>query len=375
MSEVKFFNPAQFFTLRAFLVTFFGAGLIAVTEFVLPWLGILQNEMILTWITPVTITFSIAIILIASTLAKNIVSSILLAAAGDFAFWNPYSTIDYGAWFVIITYFVLAFFSGMFSAVEMSGRTAILVIGIFSGIQGMIGAGTSLYASYLGAQTTFQNNGIPIAHGMLDGTAVFDIIVAALSFVFMLVLIILSRRRKAVEHENKKWEIIGQILILIGIVGALVFNIVAHVTFDNTTAISIFGEKNTQFLNQLFSKTVSGTFMATTLLNIFYVLPLAGFVIALGLWCITHHRAEGTTGFFRFNYEGPFFVLNLAPFIVICILSFPFQNWVGASSYFYLETEAWFSVFAEFTNLLLINLLIVYLIFKIITIFRIITKK
>ena len=92
MTEPKFFHIGQFLTQRAFLSTFFGAGLVIITEFLLPWLGFLQIEALWDWITPVTIMFSITIILVFSAIAKNITSSILIATAAVLSFYNPYST-------------------------------------------------------------------------------------------------------------------------------------------------------------------------------------------------------------------------------------------------------------------------------------------
>jgi hypothetical protein len=114
--------------------------------------------------------------------------------------------------------------------------------------------------------------------------------------------------------------------------------------------------------------------MAITFLNGLYILPIVGFGIGIGLAFIIYQRAEGTSGKMRFNFEGPFFILNLVPFLIICAYSYPFQNLIG-DGYFYLESATWFTIFAEFTNLLLINLLVAYLIFKIITIIKLIAKK
>ena len=64
MTNVKYFHLGQFFKKRALLATFFGIGLVALTEFVLPWLGYVRVETLWQWITPVTITFTLAIILV-----------------------------------------------------------------------------------------------------------------------------------------------------------------------------------------------------------------------------------------------------------------------------------------------------------------------
>ncbi|MHA1397206.1 MAG: hypothetical protein ACTSSF_05815 [Candidatus Heimdallarchaeaceae archaeon] len=376
MSDIKYFNLGQFFSKRALLTTFFGVGLIALTEFVLPWLNILQVSELLNWITPVTITFTFAVILIASAIAKNFAASVFLGGAAILSFFNPYETIDYGFWAVIITYLVLAFFAGFFATVEMTGRTALLIIGIVDGLQGFIGSGTSMFISLTGGYSAFHDNSIGIAYGDMAGNfPLYDVIVAGFSFIFMLVFIIISRKKVSVTHQNKKYEILGQIIIFLGLVGALLVNILAHTTFSNNTAIAIFGEKNTQFLNEIYTKTPNGVFMATTLLNIFYVLPILGFVIAIGLALIIYQRADGTEGFMTLNFEGAFVNLNLIPFLIVGVYSYPLQKLMGSTSYFFLETPTWFSIFTEYTNLLLVNLLIVYIVFLVVTLIRNLSKR
>ncbi|MHA1668699.1 MAG: hypothetical protein ACTSUR_08580 [Candidatus Heimdallarchaeaceae archaeon] len=376
MSDIKYFNLGQFFSKRALLTTFFGVGLIALTEFVLPWLNILQVSELLNWITPVTITFTFAVILIASAIAKNFAASVFLGGAAILSFFNPYETIDYGFWAVIITYLVLAFFAGFFATVEMTGRTALLIIGIVAGLQGFIGSGTSMFISLTGGYSAFHDNSIGIAYGDMAGNfPLYDVIVAGFSFIFMLVFIIISRKKVSVTHPNKKYEILGQIIIFLGLVGALLVNILAHTTFSNNTAIAICGEKNTQFLNEIYTKTPNGVFMATTLLNIFYVLPILGFVIAIGLALIIYQRAEGTEGFMILNFEGSFVNLNLIPFLIVGVYSYPLQKLMGSTSYFFLETPTWFSIFTEYTNLLLVNLLVVYIVFLIVTLIRNLSKR
>ncbi len=376
MTEPKFFHIGQFLTKRAFLSTFFGAGLVIITEFLLPWLGILQVEALWDWITPVTIIFSIAIILVSSAMAKNIAASILIATAAILSFYSPYSTIDYGFVSVVIIYLITAFFAGFFSTTRITGRSALLTIGIVMGLQGLIGAGVSFFATWQGTVTNFHDNSIGIAHGEVMGTfPLYDAIVGIFSLIYMIVFIVLSRRKVTVEHTSKKFEIIGQILIFLGIVGALIFIIFSHVTFTNTTAVSIFGETNTYYLNGLFAKMVDGQFMAVELLNIFYILPIVGFVIGIGMAFIVYQRADGTTNFMRFNHQGAFLTLNVAPFLIICAYSFILQNAMGFAEYFYIRTSTWFTIFTEFTNLLLINMLIAYIIFLIITLIRRIATK
>ncbi len=172
MKNIKFFHIGQFFTLRALLSTLIGAGLAVVTEFVLPKYGILQIPAIQSFITPTTITFTLAVILIFSTLAKNVVSSLFLALAAILSLYSPYptGTFDFGFWAVVIIYLVTAFFSGFFATIEISGRTSLLIIGIVFGLQGFIGAGTSMFLGLKGMQQPFLDNGIGVAHSELMGT-------------------------------------------------------------------------------------------------------------------------------------------------------------------------------------------------------------
>jgi len=376
MTEPKFFHIGQFLTRRAFLATFFGAGLVIITEFLLPWLGIIQIEALWNWITPVTIMFTIAIILIFSAIAKNLTSSILIATAGILSFYTPYSTLDYGFISVIIIYYVTAIFAGFFASIRITGKNALLTIGIVMGLQGLIGAGVSFFATWEGAVTNFHDSSIGIAHGGGMGTfPLYDVIVGAFSLIYMIIFIVLSRRNVTVEHKDKKFEIIGQILIVLGIVGALIFIIFSHEIFSSTTAIAVFGDTNTYFLNGLFAKMVNGQFMAIQLLNVFYILPIVGFVIGIGMALIVYQRANGTSSFMRFDYQGSFLTLNVAPFLIICVYSYIFQNAIGSASYFYIRTSTWFTIFTEFTNLLLINMVIVYIIFLIIALIRKIATK
>ena len=367
MTNVKYFHLGQFFKKRALLATFFGIGLVALTEFVLPWLGYVRVETLWQWITPVTITFTLAIILVFCALAKNVVSSTFIGVAAILSFYNPYIGVDKGFSAVIIIYLVVAFFAGFFATVEMSGRTALLVIGIVVGLQGLIGAGTSMFFSLTGAYDAFHANSIGVAYGGFIGTfPLYDVIVAGVSVIYMIVFIILSRRNKSVTHTGKKHEIFGQIIIFLAIAGALVYAVIApRVLLDQNTAVSIFGSTNTQFLNIIFAKTLLGSYSAYTLLNVFYLLPIVSFVIGIGIAFIVYQRANGTAGKFRLNYEGPFVVLNLAPFLVICAFSYIFQSWVGDTSYYFMNTPTWLTFFTEYTSLLLINLLVAYILLKI----------
>ena len=111
----------------------------------------------------------------------------------------------------------------------------------------------------------------------MNNIPVWDIIVAIFSLIFLIVFIIISRKIVTKQIEGKKFEIIGQIIIFLTIIGALVFIVLSNVIFDNNTAVSIFGETNTQFLNEMFSKVPNGSFMAISFLNGLYILPIVGF--------------------------------------------------------------------------------------------------
>ena len=381
MKNIKFFHLGQFFGKRALIATLLGAGLAVVTEYVLPKFGILAIPAIQSWITPATITFTLAVIIIFSAIAKNLVASVFIGTAAILSFYSPYTAgiYDYGFWSVVIIYLVTAFFSGLFAAIEMSGRTALLVVGIVYGIQGFIGAGTSMFLSLTNMQQPFLDNNLGIAFGETMGSfPLYDVIVGGFSFIFMLVFIILSRRRYSIDVDNKKREIIGQIIIFLAIVGAILFIVLSNVMFDQTSAELIFGEKNTRFMNLLFAKNLTGGFMAIRLLNIFYILPIVGFAIGIGMLFIIHGRAEGTTGHFRMNFEGPLLLLNVVPFLIIAFYSYPVQRFFAGDApvtHFYLEMPAWFTLFTEYTSLLLINLLVAYIIFKIVSLIRNLIQK
>lgn len=381
MKNIKFFHLGQFFGKRALIATLLGAGLAVVTEYVLPKFGILAIPAIQSWITPATITFTLAVIIIFSAIAKNLVASIFIGTAAILSFYSPYTAgiYDYGFWSVVIIYLVTAFFSGLFAAIEMSGRTALLVVGIVYGIQGFIGAGTSMFLSLTNMQQPFLDNNLGIAFGETMGSfPLYDVIVGGFSFIFMLVFIILSRRRYSIDVDNKKREIIGQIIIFLAIVGAILFIVLSNVMFDQTSAELIFGEKNTRFMNLLFAKNLTGGFMAIRLLNVFYILPIVGFAIGIGMLFIIHGRAEGTTGHFRMNFEGPLLLLNVVPFLIIAFYSYPVQRFFAGDApvtHFYLEMPAWFTLFTEYTSLLLINLLVAYIIFKIVSLIRNLIQK
>ncbi len=381
MKNIKFFHLGQFFGKRALIATLLGAGLAVVTEYVLPKFGIFAIPAIQSWITPATITFTLEVIIIFSAIAKNLAASIFIATAAILSFYSPYTAgiYDYGFWSIVIIYLVTAFFSGLFAAIEMSGRTALLVVGIVYGIQGFIGAGTSMFLGLTNMHLPFLDNSLGIAYGKMMGSfPVYDVIVGIFSFLFMLTFIILSRRRISIDVDNKKREIIGQSIIVLAIIGAIIFIVFSNVMFDQTSAELIFGDKNTRFMNLLFAKNLTSGFMAIKLLNVFYILPIVGFAFGIGMLFIIHGRAEGTTGHFRMNFEGPLLLLNVVPFLIVLFYSYPVQRFFAgdaAVTHFYLEMPAWFTLFTEYTSLLLINLLVAYIIFKIISLIRNLIQK
>lgn len=378
MTETKFFHFGQFFSKRALIATVIGVGLVVVTEFVLPFFNILTVRALWEWFTPVTITFTLVVIMVTSAIAKNIVASILITTAAALSFYHPFdsnsSTAGYAFSAAILIFLVTALLSGFFATKEMSGQSAFLSIGILFGIQGLIGAGTSLVTNLTSAHENFFDYHVNVAYGeSMNGFPVFDVVLAAFSLVYMIAFIILSRRRYTASIDGKKFEVFGQILIFLAIAGALVFSILSHETYNEFTANSIYSEENTQFFNILFEKERHGIFSSVKLLNIFYILPIVGFIIGLGLALIVHQRSEGTLGYMRFNFEGSFFSLNIA----IGIIAFAFSSTILnlANSSFYLREAAFFTLFTEFTNLLLLNMLIAYVIYLIITIIRRIANK
>jgi hypothetical protein len=384
MKNIKFFHIGQFFTLRAFLATIIGAGLVVVTEFLLPMYGILQVPAIQSFITPTTITFTLAVLLIFSAIAKNFVSSLFLALAAILSMWSPYESeiFHIGFWAVLVIYLVTALFAGFFATIEISGRTSLLLIGIIFGLQGFIGAGTSMFLGLTNMQQPFLDNNIGVAYSGFVGTfPLYDVIVAGFSFIFMIVFIILSRRRFSIEVQNKTREIVGQIIIFLAMVAPLVFVALTGTIFNQSTAVLIFGDKNAVFMNIIFAKSVAGSFTAFRLLNVFYILPIVGFAIGIGMMFITYGRAEGTTGYFRMNFEGSYMILNLAPFLLTVFYSYPVQRFLAGDpavnpvTPIYLEMPAWFTVYSEFTNLILINLVAAYVIFKIISLVKLLIKK
>ncbi len=377
MTDTKFLHFGQFISKRALIATVIGVGLVVITEFVFPLFDILKVSGLWKWFTPVTITFTLAVIMVTSVMARNIVASILIATSAALSFYHPFnadaSASGYAFTAALIIFLVTAILSGFLATKEMTGQSALLSIGIIFGIQGLIGAGISLATNLNLAHVEFWDHGVNVAHGNIKGFPVFDIVLAAFSVIYMVAFIILSRKRYTASIEGKKFEIFGQVLIFLAIVGALIFSILSHVTYNQDTANSIYTENNAQFFNILFEKERYGIFSSVTFLNIFYILPIVGFIIGLGLALIVIQRADGTLGYMRFNFEGSFFSLNIA--VGIIAFGFSYTILYLASFSFYLRVAAFFTLFTEFTNLLLLNMLIAYIIYLIITIIRRIANK
>ncbi|MCE7742077.1 MAG: hypothetical protein GOP50_06430 [Candidatus Heimdallarchaeota archaeon] len=386
MTDAKFFHLGQFFSLRALITTVIGVGLISVTEFVLPWLEILNIPAIQQWLSPATIVFTLAIIMVGSAVAKNIVSSIFLAVAAILSFYNPYVTstlyannlFSSGYWAIIVIYLLTALLAGFFATMEMTGRTALLLIGIIYGLQGLIGAGTSLYLSLNFAQAIepYQLQNLGIAFGeTINGFPVYDTVVGIFSIIYMMVFIIISRKRVSTTVTSNKHEIIGQILIFLSIVAGIVFMIFAGFKYTQAEAVLIYGQTNTDFMNIIFSKLPSGDFTFVKYLNVFYILPIVGFAMGIAMGIMVYKRAQGTTDKMRFNFEGSFLWLNLAPLIASLLLSNVVILGLNADAEFYLNMPTVIAIFTEYTFLLLINLFVAYIIFRIIAFFKSVSKK
>ena len=381
MTEAKFFHLGQFFSARALITTVIGVGLIAVTEFVLPWLELLDIPQLQQWISPATIVFTLAVIMVASAVSKNIVSSIFLATAAILSFYNPYVTAisnlfaaGYGA--LVIIYVTTALFSGLFATIEMTGRTALLLIGIVYGLQGLIGAGTSMYLSYNSAYEAYHDAGLGVAYGQFIGDfPVYDTVFAVFSVIYMLVFIIISRKRISTTVTTNKHSIIGQILIFLTIAAGIIFLIFAGFRYDQATATLIYGDMNRRFMNIVFSKLAYGQFSFVKHLNIFYILPIVGFAFGIAMGIMVYKRAQGTTDKMRFNFEGAFLILNLAPLLVSVLLSYQVVTGFNAAAECYVNLPTVIAIFTEYTYLLLINILVAYIIFRIIAFFKAILKK
>ena len=330
MTDAKYFHLGQFFSLRALITTVIGVGLIAVTEFVLPYYELLNIPVLQQWISPATIVFTLAVIMVASAVAKNIVSSVFLAVAAILSFYNPYETATaYGNLFntgyltIIVIYLLTSLLSGLFATIQMTGRTALLWIGIIYGLQGLIGSGTSMYLTLFGAPSAWHDYGnIGLAYGnTINGFPVYDTVVAIFSVIYMLVFVIISRKRISTTVTTNKHEIFGQILIFLSIAAGIVFMILAGDKYTQTQAISVYGQTNVEFMNMIFKKLPYGDFAFVRYLNVFYILPIVGFAMGIGMGLMVYKRAQGTTDRMNFNFEGAFLWLNLAPLVVCLLLS------------------------------------------------------
>ena len=384
MTDAKFFHLGQFFSLRALLTTVIGVGAIAVTEFVLPWLRLLDIPAIQEWVSPATIVFTLAVIMVASAVAKNLVSSIFLAIAAILSFYNPYETPDLYAnnlfmsayIAIIVIYLFTAILSGLFATVEMTGRTALLWIGIIYGLQGLIGSGTSMYLSYKQAYQPFHDAQLGIAFGeSINGFPVYDTVVGIFSIIYMLVFVIISRKRISTTVTTNKHAIVGQILIFLSIAAGILFMIFAGFPYSETAADQMFTTSNVDFLNIIFQKMNHRNFTFVKYMNIFYVLPIVGFAIGIAMGIMVYKRAQGTTDKMRFNFEGSFLWLNLAPLVVCLLLSNVVVLGIKADAEFYLTLPTVYAIFTEFTFLLLINMMVAYIIFRIIAFFKAVSKK
>ena len=167
---------------------------------------------------------------------------------------------------------------------------------------------------------------------------------------------------------------------IFGALTGIVFMIFAGFKYDQTQAASIFGggdfgDANVHFLNIIFQKLASGSFTFVKYLNVFYILPIVGFAMGIAMGIMVYKRAQGTTDKMRFNFEGSFLWLNLAPLVVCLLLSNIVVLGISSGSEFYVALPAVISIFTEFTFLLLINMFVAYIIFRIIAFIKAVSKK
>ncbi|MHA1204301.1 MAG: hypothetical protein ACTSSL_05085 [Candidatus Heimdallarchaeaceae archaeon] len=360
MNEIKYFNPGQFISKRALISSVVGIALVIVTEWLIPFLGIMPT--FTEWVTPAVILFTISVIVLTSATAKNIIASIVISLSASLCFYNPagYNTVGYVG--IVVIYLSIALFTGLFATVEMRGQTALTWIGIIFGLQAILGAAINMLL-YLNDsfQKYYINQVQNISIGNpLDTFPFFDLIVMVVGLIYMVIFIILGRRVHSSSIENNLREIIGQIIIFLALAGTLAVNILFKETFTQETARQIFGDSNLLFLNHIFQKTTVDNFAVFTLLNVFYVLPIAGMVIGIGLALIVYQRAQGTTGDLTFDFEGSYFALNIPLAFVLGIFSY---YWYQLNiSDFYLKMQTWYVLATLYTNLLLINLIVVFII-------------
>ncbi|UJG44784.1 MAG: hypothetical protein K9W46_06270 [Candidatus Heimdallarchaeum endolithica] len=359
MNEIKYFNPGQFISKRALISSVIGIALAVVTEWLIPFLGIMPK--FTDWITPAVILFTISIIAITSAIAKNVIASIVISLSASLCFYSPIGNYTSGYISIVVIYLSVALFTGIFATIEMSGKTALTWIGIVFGLQAILGAAINMLLYLTNSFQTYYANGVyNISLGNpYDSFPFFDLIVMIVGLIYMVVFILLGRRVHSSSIENKIREIIGQIIIFLALAATLAINIMFNETFTQETATQIIGEDNLLFINHVFQKTTSDNLAVFTLLNGFYVLPIAGMIIGIGLALIVYQRAQGTTGTLTFDFEGSYFALNIPLAFVLGIFSY---YWYQLNiSEFYLNMETWYVLATIYTNLLLINLIVVFI--------------
>ncbi len=360
MDDIKFFNPGQFISKRSLISTTVGVIITVITEWLLPYLKVPNFSQFLS---PAIIVFTISVIAISSAMAKNITASIILGVSASLSFYNPTATpLANGYFSVFIIYMTISLFAGFFSAFTMTGQTALRLIGIIFGIQAVLGPLINLLLNLNKSYETYWANHVSnIALGSSPNSfPVFDVILGSIGLIYILAFVLIGNRVYSTTASNKAKEIVGQILIFLALAGVLTVNILFSEKVDQSAARNILGADNLAFLNSVFQKSISDSFTVLTLFNVFYVLPVAGMIIGIGLALISFQRADGTTGRFSFDIEGIYFALNLPVAIVIGWYSYYWYQ-LGVST-FYLKMETWYILFTLFTNLILINLVVAFII-------------
>ncbi len=370
MTEINYFHPGQFFTKRSLISVLVGIPLIGAIEFLFPFFGIhtMIHQMIPDFSTASMLMFTLAIMIIVSVTAKNIIASVLFAVSGSLAYYNPYESFGFGYLAIITIYFVTALLTGMFASIRLSGQNALRTVGIMMGLQTLIGASLAIFVSMNEGYARFylRPNTRNIAIGTPQGELpLFEIIVIAGALIYMAVFLVLARKSHTFGERKKHLEITGHLLIFIALIGILALNLLTSKFFGYNDAVIVLGEDSAKFMNVVFLRSLVSNLMVTETLVTFFALPLAGLLIGLGLALIIFGRAESTTEKKCFNFEGAFITLNIVPALLTVIYSGIWFDWGIASSY--LSMEAWYIVFIEFTNLLLVNLILVFIIGKILT--------
>ncbi len=389
MSEKRYFHPGQFFKLESLISTVLGLGVIFVTEYLLPSMDINTTlyDFIPELITPTLFTLTLTVILLASTNAKNIIASLLLGISASLMFYNPsymideLTSLDVGWGAVLIMYVTFAVFAGFFACQKMTGKNGLRTIGVVFGAQGLIGAGAGLFLflneSY---RPIWNNTDIDIAIGDLtfaELTGTFPLmstIMLSISLIYLLVFVfVLARINYTISTDSKKFEIIGQIIIFLGLAGGLIACIFLGKAINQDTVQDTIGARDLAFLNNVFTKSYEGNLRLLELFSVFYILPIVGFIVGVGLFLIILQRAEGTTEDFSFNQEGGF-LITTAPAIMITF-AFSYTWYVMGAFDFYLKMETWYFLFTEYTILVLGNFILAFLLFKIVSLIKSIVKK